>query len=78
MVVHPDGDIEDLSPEEAIKDERFEGERLYPERLARKVGDVWKYRNGYWNTWSAHEDEAVIPEIGAMDEATSPRGSSPK
>src|ERR671921_110802 len=71
MVVHPDGEIEDLSPEEAITDGRFEGERLYPEQLARKVGDVWKYRNGYWNTWSAHEDEAVIPEIGATDQVNS-------
>src|SRR5215204_5496066 len=76
MVVHPDGEIEDLSPEEAITDGRFEGERLYPEQLARKVGDVWKYRNGYWNTWSAHEDEAVIPEIGATGEDKSSRGSS--
>jgi hypothetical protein len=76
MVVHPDGEIEDLSPEEAVRDGRFEGERLYPERLARKVGDVWKYRNGYWNTWSAHEDEAVIPQINAPGEesASAPAG----
>lgn len=76
MVVHPDGEIEDLSPEEAITDGRFAGERLYPEQLARKVGDVWKYRNGYWNTWSAHEDEAVIPKIGATEEAKSSKASS--
>ena len=78
MVVHPDGEVEDLSPEEAINDGRFEGERLYPEQLARKVGDVWKYRNGYWNTWSAHEDEAVIPEIGATDEVNSSGGKAAK
>ena len=78
MVVHPDGEVEDLSPEEAINDGRFEGERLYPEQLARKVGDVWKYRNGYWNTWSAHEDEAVIPEIGATDEVNSSGGKGAK
>jgi hypothetical protein len=78
MVVHPDGDVEDLSPEEAINDGRFEGERLYPEQLARKVGDVWKYRNGYWNTWSAHEDEAVIPQIGATDEDNSSGGKEAK
>ncbi len=70
-VVHPDGETEKLSPEEAINDERFEGERLYPEQLARKVGSVWKYRNGYWNTWFAHEDEATIPQINAPDEAPS-------
>jgi hypothetical protein len=78
MVVHPDGEVEDLSPEEATTDGRFEGERLYPEQLARKVGDVWKYRNGYWNTWSAHEDEAVIPEIGATDEVNSSGGKAAK
>jgi hypothetical protein len=65
LVVHPDGEIENLSPEEAIKDGRFEGERLYPEQLARKVGDVWKYRNGYWNTWFAHKNEAQIPQINS-------------
>ena len=43
MVVHPDGETERLTPEEATSDERFDGERLYPEQLARKVGDVWKY-----------------------------------
>jgi hypothetical protein len=78
MVVHPDGEVEDLSPEEATTDGRFEGERLYPEQLARKVGDVWKYRNGYWNTWSAHEDEAVIPEIGATDEDNGSAGKEAK
>jgi hypothetical protein len=78
MVVHPGGDIEDLSPEEAINDGRFEGERLYPEQLARKVGDVWKYRNGYWNTWFAHEDEAIIPEIGGTDEVNRSGGKAAK
>ena len=68
LVVHPDGEIENLSPQEAIQDGRFEGERLYPEQLARKVGDVWKYRNGYWNTWFAHEDEAQIPEINTPED----------
>jgi hypothetical protein len=68
LVVHPDGEIENLSPQEAIQDGRFEGERLYPEQLARKVGDVWKYRNGYWNTWFAHEDEAQIPQINTPED----------
>ena len=78
LVVHPDGEIEDLSPQEATNDGRFEGERLYPEELARKVGEVWKYRNGYWNTWFAHKDEAQIPQInppedqGATDEQAAP------
>ncbi len=72
LIVHPDGEIENLSPEEAVKDGRFEGERLYPEQLARMVGDVWKYRNGYWNTWFAHEDEAQIPQINPSEEQALP------
>src|SRR5918997_415084 len=68
LVVHPDGEIENLSPQEAIQDGRFDGERLYPEQLARKVGDVWKYRSGYWNTWFAHEDEAQIPQINTPED----------
>ena len=72
LVVHPDGEVEDLSPEEAVRDGRFEGERLYPEELARRVGDVWKYRNGYWNTWFAHEDEAQIPQITATEGQPAP------
>lgn len=68
LVVHPDGEIENLPPQEAIQDGRFEGERLYPEQLARKVGDVWKYRNGYWNTWFAHKDEAQIPQINPPED----------
>ncbi len=78
LVVHPDGEIENLSPQEAIQDGRFEGERLYPEQLARKVGDVWKYRNGYWNTWFAHEDEAQIPQINTPEDqnAASLEGTS--
>ena len=76
MVVHPDGETEKLTPEEATNDERFKGERLYPEQLARKVGDVWKYRNGYWNTWFAHEDEAVIPRINASEEPPSEASST--
>lgn len=74
MVVHPDGETENLSPEEAMQDARFEGERLYPEQLARKVGEVWKYRNGYWNTWFAHEDEATIPQINASPTTASEGG----
>ncbi len=84
LVVHPDGEVENLSPEEAVRDGRFDGERLYPEELARRVGDVWKYRNGYWNTWFAHENEARIPRIDASGEqaapdpetAATPQGSS--
>jgi hypothetical protein len=72
LIVHPDGEVEDLSPEEAVRDGRFERERLYPEELARRVGDVWKYRNGYWNTWFAHEDEAQIPQIDASGGQAAP------
>jgi hypothetical protein len=76
MVVHPDGETEKLTPEEAVNDGRFDGERLYPEQLARKVGNVWKYRNGYWNTWFAHEYEATIPRINTSDQPASEESSA--
>lgn len=63
FVVHADGRIEDLSPEQAIADPRFVGQRLYPELLARKIADAWAYRNGVWNAWFLHKDQTEVPTI---------------
>jgi hypothetical protein len=63
FVVHPDGRIEDLSPETAIADPRFKGQRLFPESLALKIADSWQYRNGIWNSWFVHNDQTEVPHI---------------
>ena len=66
MVVHTDGEIEDLSVNEAIADPRFKEQRLYPEYLARYIGLSWGYRNGVWNTVGLvgeHKDQAELANV---------------
>lgn len=62
-IVHPDGKIEDLTPEQAITDKRFESMRLYPEYLARRIADCWAYRGGVTNKWWTHTDQTEVPTI---------------
>lgn len=63
FVVHPDGEIEDLSREEITSDERFADERLYPEELARRAADSLAYQNGIWNAWVTRRDVPEVPNI---------------
>jgi hypothetical protein len=66
MVIHANGEIEDLSPKEAIADARFKNQRLYPEKLARYIGDAWQYKNGIWNTVGLvgkHQNQAVLADV---------------
>ncbi len=63
FVVHPDGEIEDLSREEIINDRRFADERLYPDELARKAADSLAYQNGIWNAWVTRRDVPEVPDI---------------
>ncbi len=67
FVVHPDGEIEDLTREEIIADERFENERLYPGELARRGADSLAYQNGIWNAWVTRRDVPEIPDIENTD-----------
>ena len=63
FVVHPDGEIEDLSKEEITNDPRFANERLYPEELARKAAESLTYQNGIWNAWVTRRDVPEVPNI---------------
>ena len=67
FVVHPDGEIEDLTREEIIADERFENERLYPSELAGRAADSLAYQNGIWNAWVTRRDVPQIPDIDNTD-----------
>lgn len=62
-VFHSDGRIEDLTPEQAQADARFERQRLYPEQLARQVAAAWAYHNGIFNAWFRHVDQGEIPRL---------------
>ena len=48
-LVHPDGNIEHMSPEEARKSEILEGQRLYPLYNSRVKAESLRYRNGIVN-----------------------------
>jgi hypothetical protein len=61
FVVHPDGEIEDLEPEEAWKrPELVAAGRLYPEKLTLERQRAYAYKNGLWNKWFLHEDQTQI------------------
>lgn len=67
FVVHPGGQIEDLTPEAATADPRFEGQRLYPEALALRIAKAWAYRGGISNAWFTHRDQTEVPRIDDED-----------
>ena len=67
FVVHPDGEIEDLTRDEIVADERFADERLYPGELARRAAESLAYQNGIWNAWVTRRDVPQIPDIDNTD-----------
>ena len=67
FVVHANGLIEDLSPEAAVADPRFEGQRLYPEALALRIAKAWEFRGGISNAWFTHRDQTEVPHIDGED-----------
>ena len=80
FVVHPDGEIEDLSREEIVNDGRFADERLYPGELARRAGESLAYQNGIWNAWVTRRDVPEIPDLDNTDNEMPfllPTGSGP-
>lgn len=72
LIAHPDGTIEDLSPEEAREDPRLAGERLYPKELARRAMDSWSYRGGLWNALVPHVNQTEMPERSDQTENPPP------
>ena len=63
FVTHPDGRIEDLSPEAARARPEIAGSgRLYPETLARTVQDAYAYKRGIVNRFLFHEEQTQITD----------------
>ncbi len=63
MVIHADGTIEDLSPEEAGKVPYLMGNRLYPKELSVYYSTAYSYRNGIVNKWFLHKEEIEIVSL---------------
>ncbi len=63
FVVHPDGGIEDLSPDEARqRPEVASTGRLFPDTLARRIQDAYAYKRGIWNRFVLHEEQTQISD----------------
>jgi hypothetical protein len=62
-VVHPDGRIDDLSPERAAGSPLVrESGRLFPEKLARRIADAYKFKRGIWNRLFVHTDQLEVAD----------------
>lgn len=62
-VVHPDGRIDDLSPAQAARNQRVrDSGRLFPEKLARRIADAYKYKRGIWNALFTHEEQLEVDD----------------
>ena len=65
-LVHPDGEIEHLTPEEARSTPILDGQRLYPLTLTRNEMGSLGYRNGIINqlpTVGAHEGQIEVARL---------------
>jgi len=63
FVVSPNGDIEDLEPEEAARrPELASSGRIFPDTQARRVQDAYQYKGGVWNAWFVHENQTRIED----------------
>lgn len=61
FIVHPNGEIEDLEPAEAMKrKELLASGRVFPEKLARREQEAYAYKNGLFNKWFSHTDQTQI------------------
>jgi hypothetical protein len=66
FLVAPNGDIEDLSPEDAAKrPELAITGRIFPDTQARRIQDAYQYKKGIWNAWFVHEDQTRIEDTEA-------------
>jgi hypothetical protein len=62
-VVHPDGRIDDLSPEQAARDPLLRGTgRIFPEKLARQIAEAYALKKGVINRLFAHEEELHVAD----------------
>jgi len=63
VLVDSDGNVEDLSPEQARNHEVLTDQRLYPFALTRERVSATRYRNGIINTYTSHEGEIEVAPV---------------
>lgn len=62
-LVHPDGTVDHLSPEEAQESEILDGQRIFPLYNSERYAQSLEYRNGFWNQ---------VPILGTFSEVVNP------
>ncbi len=68
-LVYPDGRIEDLSPKEAARHPLLHGAgRVFPETLARRIADAYKFKRGVWNRLFVHTDQLEVADTEHNDQ----------
>lgn len=64
MLVHPNCAVEDLTPQQAQADPRLEGQRIFPEALAKAYSLKWGYRfGGLWNILWLHREQVEVADL---------------
>jgi hypothetical protein len=62
-LVDNEGNVEDLSPQEARNHEVLDGQKLYPFSLTRQRVARTEYRNGIVNTFTSHEGQIEVAPV---------------
>jgi hypothetical protein len=62
-LIHSDGSVEILRPEEALSNSVLEQQKLFPERLSRYYVDSFRYIHGIVNVLFYHEDQLEIADL---------------
>ena len=62
-LVSEDGNIEDLTPEEALENEVLEGQNIYPYDLARFEVASMGFEKGIYNAYLVNEDQIQVPKV---------------
>lgn len=65
FIFDEDGNEEFLTPEEAVKDPRLQGVPIYPESLARMLGETWWWKTGMINSLFYHNSQEELDEYKA-------------
>jgi hypothetical protein len=68
-VVHPDGTMDDLSPEEAEQRPFIvQSGRMFPESLARRIQESYQYKDGILNRLFTHKEQTQISDTGSNNQ----------
>ena len=66
-LIHSDGDIEFLTPEQALAHPVLKDQKLFPEKLSRYYINSFRYTHGIKNRLFFHEEQLEISEVAEQE-----------